>query len=311
MAFGLPSLARAQSYPDRSRPIRGIAPASAGTTTDSVARVYAQALSEILGTSVVIDNRAGAQGVIGLQAVKTAPPDGYTIMFTSISTQAINPHLFKQIGYDALADFIPLAGTMKSILLMNAGSSVKANSAREFIAAAKANPGKYAVGSISATTRLAGEMFAKAAGISLLSVPYKSHSDLTSDLLSGRIDLYFADQGAIGPYYKMGLRSLAACSSARSKSLPDVPTMQEQGVAGLEIIGWHGAYAPANTPRAITSVLQDALRQASNSKPVRNYFSTFGTEPLELVGEEFAAYNRAEFERWGVAVREAGLAGTL
>jgi tripartite-type tricarboxylate transporter receptor subunit TctC len=309
--LGLPSLTLAQSFPDKSKPIKGIAPAAAGTTVDTLARAYAQAMSEILGTNVVIENRAGAEGVIGLQAAKTAAPDGYTIMFTSVSTQSVNPHLFKELTYDPLKDFIPLGGTMKVPLLMNAGPKLPFKTAREFVEAAKAEPGKYTYASISATTRLSGEMFAKAAGIKLLNVPYKSFADFVSDVLAGRTNIYFADGAAVLPYAAQGMRSLATATATRVARFPDLPTMAEQGVPGLDIVGWHAAYVPANTPAAVVTVLRDALQKAVSSKVVKDYISNSGNEPLALFGEEFAAFQRAEYDKWGRAVRDAGLAGTL
>lgn len=310
--LGMPPPASAQSFPDKTKPIKGLCPFPAGSTADTVGRAYAQAMSEILGANVVIENRPGAEGVIGLQAAKTAPADGYTMLFTSLSTQVVNPHLFKRLTYDPLKDFIPLAGTIKSVLLMNVGPSLSSfKSAQEFIEAAKANPGKYSCASVSATTRLAGQMLAKAAGIKLLNVPYKNWSDLTSDLLSGRVDILVADGPAVVPYLKLGMRSLAAAASTRVPSLPEVPTLQEQGVPGPDIVGWHAAYVPAKTPAAVVTTLRDAVRQAAKSRVVKDYFSTFGVEPLDLASEEFAAFQRAEFDKWGEAVREAGLQGTL
>ena len=310
--LGLPPLARAQSFPDKSKPIVGIVAYAAGSGVDVVARAYAQGMSEALGTNVVVENRPGAEGVIGMQAAKSAVPDGHTILFTSISTQTVNPHLFKRPPYDALNDFTPLAGTVKVTLLLNASPSLGAfKSAREFIQAAKAAPGKYSYASISATTRLAAEMFAKAAGIKLLNIPYKNFSDLTSDLASGRVDLLMADASGVGAAYKQGVRPLAAASLKRLPSMPDVPTFEEQGLAGLEIIGWHGAYAPAKTPAPVVARLRQAVQQAAKSKSVRDYCTTFGVETLELAGEEFAAFQRAEFDKWGKAVRDAGLQGTF
>jgi tripartite-type tricarboxylate transporter receptor subunit TctC len=309
--YGLPSLVLAQTFPDKTKPIKGIAPYSAGSAVDVVARAYAQAMSEILGTNVLIENRAGAEGVIGLQAVKTAPTDGYTMLFTSLSTQVVNPHMFKQLTYDPLKDFIPLAGTMKSIQLMNSGPSLPFKTTREFIEAAKAKPGKYTYASISATTRLTAQMFAKAADIKLLNVPYRSFSDLTADLLSGRVDLLFADGPSVMPFVKQGLRVLAALSPTRSPSLPDIPTMQEQGVPALEVIGWHGAYVPAKTPSDVVTVLRDAVVKASSSKHVTDYFKSVSVEPLPLVGDKFAEFQAAEYEKWGKAVNDAGLKGSL
>jgi tripartite-type tricarboxylate transporter receptor subunit TctC len=310
--LGLPWPAAAQAFPDKGRPIRGIAPAPVGSTVDTLARAYAQAMGEILGATIVIENRPGAEGSIGMQAVKSSPADGHTLLFTSSSTQVVSPHLYKQMPYDPLKDFIPLGGTMKVTLLMVVGPSLASfKSMKEFVEAAKASPEKYSYASVSSTTRLAAEVIAKAAGIKLLNVPYRSYSDLTADLIGGRVDFLVADVPSTAPLYKQGVRPFAVAGSSRLAAVADVPTLQEQGVAGVELIGWHAAYAPANTPAQAVAALRDALRQATRSKVVRDFYSTFGTEPLDLVGEDFAAFQRTEFDRWGKAVREAGMQGIL
>jgi tripartite-type tricarboxylate transporter receptor subunit TctC len=221
----------------------------------------------------------------------------------------MNPHLFKALPYDPLKDFIPLAGTMKSALLMNVGPSVPFKSAKEFFAAAKANPGKYTYASVSATTRLGGFMLAKAAGITMVNVPYKNYGDLISNLLAGKIDVLMADAPGVGAYYSQGVRSLASCTVKRVR--PELPTLDEEGLKGLEIYGWHGTYVPANAPAAAVTALREAVRQAARSKYVKDYLTNFGVEPLDLVGDQFAAFQQAEYDKWGAAIREAGMAGTL
>jgi tripartite-type tricarboxylate transporter receptor subunit TctC len=310
-SVGMPGLAFAQTtFPDKTKTIKGIVPFSAGSTVDTLARAYAQALSEILGTNVVIDNRPGAEAVIGLQAAKTAPADGYTILFTSVSSQSVNPHLFKQLTYDPIKDFTALGGTMKVPFLMIAGPNFPFKSVKDFVVAAKAAPDKYSYASISATTRLAGEMFARAAGVKLLNVPYKTFADLISDTLANRVNFFFADGGAMVPYVAQGMRGVAACTKTRITRFPDIPTMESEGVP-FQLEGWHAAYAPANTPPAVLSVLRDALRKAESSKVVKDYLANGGNEPMNLIGEDFAKFERSEYEKWGKAVRDAGLAGTL
>jgi len=309
-AMGMPGMGFAQSFPDKSKTIKGIVPYSAGATVDTLARAYAQAMSEVLGTNVVIDNRPGAEAVIGIQAAKSAPADGYTILFTSVSTQSVNPHLFKQLTYDPVKDFVPLGGTMKVPFLMIVGPNLPYKSVKEFVAAAKAQPGKLSYASVSATTKLAGEMFARAAGIKLLNIPYKNFADLISDTLANRVSCFFADGGAITPYAAQGMRGMAACTKTRLARFPDVPTMEQEGI-DFQLFGWHAAYAPANTPPAALAVLRDALRKAEGSKVVKDYFAMGGTEPMNLIGDDFAAFERAEYDRWGKAVRDAGLAGTM
>lgn len=310
--LGLPSLALAQAYPDKGKPIKVIVPFPVGASVDASARAYSQAMGEILGATFVVDNRTGADGVIGLQAVKQAAPDGYTMLFTSISTQAVNPHLFKQLSYDPLKDFTPLAATLKGTLMLCVGPSMSSfKSAREFADAAKASPGKYTYASVSATTRLAGEMIGKAVGAKLLNVPYRNYADLVSDLLSGRVDMVVADLPTATSYLKQGMRPLGVVASTRIPGLPAVPTFQEQGIPGLDLVGWHGAYVPANTPVAVVATLRDAVVRAAKSKVVKDFNSNNGVEPLDLVGDQFAAFQRAEYEKWGRAAREAGLQGTL
>lgn len=310
-AIGAPSLTFAENFPDRAKPIRGISPVGAGSSVDTMARAYARAMTEILGANVVIENRAGAEGVIAMDAVKNAPPDGYTILFTTVSTQAINPHLFKRLSYDPQADFVPLAGTAKTSLFLNLGPSTSFKTTREFFAAAKANPGRYSIGSVSATTRLAAQMVAKAAGIELLPVPYKNFADAMTNLAGGQLDAIIVDAAAAWPYYKQGVRPVAATGATRVSILQDVETLQEQGLAGFELLGWFAAYAPARTPAAVVNVLTDAVRRASKSKYLQDFYAAFAMEPLDLAGEQLAAFQRTEIQKWGNAVRDAGLAGTL
>ena len=308
--FGLPAPGLAQAFPDKSRPIKGIVPFSAGATVDALARIYAVQMGEILGTSILIDNRPGAEAVIGVQAAKAAPADGYTILFASSSTQVVNPHLFKKLPYEPMKDFTPLGGTMKTPLMMITGPKFPHKSVKEVIAAARAEPGKFSYGSVSSTTRLAGEMFAKAAGIKLLNVPYKSFSDFITDTLANRIDFFFADAAALLPNVSLGMRGLAICAPTRASRLPDIPTMAQEGLP-LDIIGYQAAYVPAGTPPAVVAILRDAVRKAEGTRAVREFIANTGNEVMNLIGDDFAAFERAEYDKWGRAVRDAGMAGML
>lgn len=309
--LGLPRLAFGQvAFPDKSKTIKAIVPFATGATVDVLGRIYAQQVGQTLGTTVVVENRPGAEGVLGVLAIKTAPADGYTYLCASISTQVVNPHLFKQPPYDSQKDFIPIAGTMKNPFVMIAGPNFPFKTVKEFVAAAKSEPGKFTFASISSATRLAGEMFAKAAGIQLLNVPYKNQSDFISDTLANRVNFFFADPGNLITNMPLGMRGLAVCTKSRLARLPDIPTMENQGIQ-LEIVGYHSAYVAAGTPSNARGALIDAFRKAEASKAVRDYIATTGNEPMTLFGDEFAAYERAEYDRWGRAAREAGLAGTL
>jgi tripartite-type tricarboxylate transporter receptor subunit TctC len=309
--LGWPCSVLAQAaYPDKSKPIRAIVPLSAGSTVDALARVYAQQMGEILGTTFVVDNRAGAESVIGIQAVKSMPADGYTVMFSSISTQLVNPHLFKQLAYDPFKDFAPLGGTMRTPLIMMAGPKFAFKSVREFVAAAKAAPEKYTYASISSTTRLSGAIFASAAGIKLLNVPYKDFGGMIGDVLENRIDVVFLDGAGLKSNTGLGMRGMAVCAKVRSASFPDVPTMEEQGVP-IEVIGYHSAYVLAGTPPAALATLRDALRKAEGTKAVRDFIASTGNEIMNLHGEAFGTWERGEFDKWGKAARDSGLAGTM
>lgn len=309
--LALPSLSLAQAaYPDKSKSIRAIVPFSAGSTVDALARVYAQQMGEALGTTIIIDNRAGAESTIGIQAIKQLPADGYTILFSSISTQLVNPQLFKQLSYDPFKDFEPLGGTMRTPLIMMAGPKFPFKTVREFVTAARAAPEKYTYASISSTTRLSGAIFAGGAGIKLLNVPYKDFSGLIADVLENRVDVVFLDGAGLKPNIPLGMRGLGVAAKVRSASFPDVPTLEQEGVP-IEIIGYHSAYARAGTPAAALAALRDALRKAEGTKAVRDFIASTGNEVMNLNGEAFGNWERGEVDKWAKAAKDAGLAGTL
>lgn len=304
-----PSLA--QAFPDKSRPIKLVIPFGPGTSTDLLGRAVARAMNEAYGVNVVVDNRVGADGAIGMQATKQAAPDGYTFAITTLSTQVVGPHLYKQLPYDALADFIPLAGVARTPLMFNFSPTVPIKTVAEFVAAAKASPEKFTFGSASTTTRLVGEIFQNVVGVKLLNVPYKAFSDTMTDLTTGRIDLVFVDPATAGPFYAQGVRPLAITSPARSTKFPQVPTAAEAGVPGFEIGGWFAAYAPAKTPAQAVAAMREMLVAAQASKYVQEVHANFAMQALALSGDALAAFQREEFDRWGKAAKAAGLVGTL
>lgn len=307
----LPALGLAESWPNKSRPIRVFAPFGAGTSTDVLARAVARGVSERYGVDVVIDNRPGGEGVIGVNALLGAAPDGYNILFTSLSTQVLNPHLFKALPYDPLKDMIPLAGLASTPLMVNFGKSTTFKTVGEFIAAAKSQPGKYSIGSSSATTRVAGVMLSTAAGIETLSVPYSNFTNAMTDLAAGEIDVVIVDAATAGSFYKHGVRPLATTSARRSELLPDVPTLQEAGVKGFDLTGWFAAYAHVNTPPAIVAALREMIRDGVNSQYVSDVYRTTGMQLLDIAGEPLASFQERELDKWGEAIRAAGLENTL
>ncbi|MGE4238890.1 Bug family tripartite tricarboxylate transporter substrate binding protein [Ramlibacter sp.] len=306
LAVGAGSAA-AQSYPDKSKPIRIVVPFNAGTSTDSIGRALARGMSDVAGVNVVVENIPGAEAVLGARAVKQAAPDGYTLLLTTLSTHAVNPHMIPNLPYDAVKDFTPITGVAKGPLVAAVGPKFPFASAREFIVAARANPGKYTVGSASATTRLAGEMLAQAAGIQVLSVPYKSFSDLMTNLISGEIHTMIIDIGTMKPFVASGMRPLLNVSGRRIAAFPNVPTAQEEGMPSYEVSVWFATYFPASTPAATTSRMRELIAEAMKTKHVTDVLSTFSLDPMPLSGKEFDAFQRSELDKWGAAVKASNL----
>lgn len=223
-----------QAFPDK--PIRVIVPFNSGTVTDLLARELGQALSGVAKQPVVVENRTGAEGSIGGQAVLSAEPDGYTLMLSSFSISVLDPLLKKNLPYDPVKDFTPVCGIAKIDNILNMTTALPYRSIAEFLAAAKTQPGKFSFGYSSAATRLAGELFQQSAGIKLLSVPYRATGAGLTDVGSGQVDMFFIDQTSAKAFYQTGkVRPMAVAGSARLKSLPDVPAATEVGIPGYAI----------------------------------------------------------------------------
>jgi tripartite-type tricarboxylate transporter receptor subunit TctC len=252
----------------------------------------------------VVENKPGAEGVIGVQAAKSAPPDGYTIMMTSNSTQVLNVLMLRKIPYDPVADFVPLVGAGTIPVVMYVGAASPFKTAQEFVAAARANPGKYTFGSFSTTGRMAVEMLEQYGGIKLLPVPYKTQSEVLTAVSSGELDMAFATVLSANAFNNSGrIRALGVSSTSRLKDLPNVPTLREQGLPNYSFTSWLATYAPAKTPPAISSALLDILQKASRTTVVQEALAKYGIDPLNLSGEQLTAMQRAEVEKWGKLVR--------
>lgn len=302
--FALSCASNAQGYPDKTRPIRLVVPFGAGSGTDLIARAYARAMTEQAGVNMVVDNKPGAEGVIGVEAVKSAPADGYTLLIANTSTHVLNVHMLAKIPYDPVADFIPVSGVAKFGLVINAGPSTKFQSARELLEAARANPGKYSYGSGTASTRLAMEMFEYLGKVKMLSVPYKAMTQATTALAAGEIDILVNDVATGKPHYQTGrVRPLAATGKDRLAALPTVPTVREQGIENYDLSGWFAMFLPANTPAPIVTALRNMLRDASHSKYVTDSLATNSYEPLDMEPAQLLAMERADIERWGKLLR--------
>jgi tripartite-type tricarboxylate transporter receptor subunit TctC len=297
-------------YPDR--PIRMIAPSSPGGPVDVMARVVAQGLTEILGQQLVVDNRAGAGGLIGSELVATAVPDGYTIMFGFSGPLVIVPHVTAKTPYNPLKDFAPVSLTLQAPYILLVHPGLPAKSVKELIALARERPGKlnFASGGTGTGIHLAGELFKSTAGINIVHVPYKGAGPGMTALLANEIDMMFNGVAPAVPHVKSGrLRVLAVSSAKRSTLLPDVPTVAEAGGLKYDTSGWYGVLAPAKTPRAIVNTLHGAVVKTLATPAVKDAFARQGVETVGSTPEEFARFIREEWVKWEKVIKAAGIKG--
>jgi tripartite-type tricarboxylate transporter receptor subunit TctC len=298
----------ATAYPDR--PIRLVVPAAPGGAIDVVGRIVAQRLSEVIGASVLVDNRAGANNIIGTEIVARAQPDGYTLLITA-GAHTINPAVYRKLPYDALKDFAPISHLAYSgglVVVVPLGSPIR--SIAQLIEAARAAPGSIAYGSagVGNSMHLAGELFQSLAGVKLNHVPYKGGGPAVNDLLAGQIQLVFGGSPTVMPMVQAGrLRPIAFTGRKRSPELPDVPTVEEAGLKGYEMSGWYGLYGPRGTPRAIVERLSAAARTVVGMPDVRERFAGLNLEPVGSTPEAFAAFLREDLEKYRKIAQAAGI----
>ena len=296
--------AHAQEYP--SKPLRFIVPFPPGGV-DTVGRIVAQELSSQLGQPVVVDNRGGAAGTIGASIVANARPDGYTVLFSNISL-AINVTLFAKLPYDTFKDFAPVShiGRQPNLLVVHPG--VAAKSVKEFIALAKAQPGKLNYGSGGANTMLAIELFKLATSTDITGVPYNGIGPAMIALLGGQLQMTMSPMVSSLPHVQSGkLRALGISDTRRSALLPELPTISEAGVPGYEFFNWYGVWVPAATPRAAVQKLNRAVTRALDAAIVKKQFAAQGLEGKATAPEEFATYLKSEVSKFAGAVKAARL----
>lgn len=305
--LGLTSgLAMAEAFP--SRAITFVVPFAAGSATDQLARALGQSVTTETGQPVVVENKAGASGMIAAAAVAKAPADGYTVLITTNTTHAANEHLYKKLSYDPVKDFAPITALGKGgqVLVVNPASSYK--SVAELIAEARKSPGKLSFGSGSSSSRIAGELFQQMAGVQILHVPYKSNPNAITDLLGGQINMMFADMSTGVPQVQSEkLRALGVTASKRSPMLPNVPTIAEGGVAGYEMGYWFAAYSPAGTPPAAVQRLNELLVRATASTQAKGFFAGSGSEAFTSTPDGLAQFQAAETRKWGGIIKAAGI----
>jgi tripartite-type tricarboxylate transporter receptor subunit TctC len=298
--------ANAAGFPDR--PIKLIVPFGPGGPPDVSARIIAAYLSEHLGT-VVVENHAGAGGTLAARLVATSPPDGHTLLAGTAGSLSISPQLYKSAGVDPIKDFSAVALVSSAPLVLAIQKSVPAHNVKELVAYANANPGKLNYGAVIGTPpHLSGEMFKHITGANIVFVPYKSAAQATTDVLAGQMNMTFEGTTAIVPFIKSGqLRALAVTSPQRIPEIPDVPTMDELGYAGMPPDSWQAIVAPAGTPADIVAKINAVVNQGLATPEVRGKIVELGGEPEPKSVQEFADFLASQYKRWGEVIRVTGV----
>ena len=303
----VPFAAAAQAPEWPSRPVRFIVPYPPGGPTDIMGRIVAQAVQGPLGQPFVVENRAGANGLIGSEQAARAAPDGTTFLVNA-SAHVIVPHLTPNMPIDVLADFVPVTNIAAVPLWLVVNPALPVRSVAEFIAYARANPGRisYASSSSGGATHLAGELFKQMTGTDMVHVPYRGSGPAVQDLIAGNVQAMFDSVPSSAASARDGrLRALAVTTKNRIAPFPDLPTIAEAGVPGYEISTWYGIWAPVRTPPAIINRLQQAVAAAARNPETRARFDALGAEPVADSPEDYARFVRAEYDRWGKLVRDA------
>ncbi|MFM8863537.1 MAG: Bug family tripartite tricarboxylate transporter substrate binding protein [Limnohabitans sp.] len=297
--------ALAQAYPNK--PIKAIVPFAAGSATDQIGRTFAQKMSETLGQPIVIENRAGVNGMLGADAVAKAAPDGYTIMVGTNSTNAALKSLMKKLPYDQDTAFAPIGYIGSVPLIVAVNNDVPVKNLRELVALAKSKPTQLTFASASTSQRVSTEMLQSMAGIEMTHVPYKSGPAAMTDLIGGQVNLFTADFAVMLPQVKAGkIRGLAVTSMQRSKAIPELPTVNEAlGLKDYELIAYFAMFAPAGTPADVIARLNRALNAAAADKDIIEKFSAIGFETSPGTPEALAQRNRLETAKWAKAIRDA------
>lgn len=297
----------AAGYPER--PVRLVVPFAPGGTNDVIGRIVAEKLAARLGQPFVVDNRAGANSVVGSEIVAGANPDGHTLLIVAAGF-AINPSLRRKLPYDTVRDFAPIGLVGGGPYLMVVHPSVPAKTVNEFITWVKARPGQvnYASVGVGSPPHLAAELLKITAGIDMQQIPYKGGGAVLPDLIAGRVSMFFGSISTLQPHVQTGkLRAIAVTTVQRATAMPELPTFIEAGLAGYEVNGWYGLLAPGKTPRAIVSRLNAELREVLADADTRQRFQQRGMDPAPGPAQEFAALIRSEMAKWAKVIRAAGI----
>jgi len=308
LAAALCGAANAQPYP--GKPIRIVTPYNPGGTADIMARIVAQRLTEAWGQPAVVENRAGASGMIGTDLVAKAAPDGYTLLAAYVTEIAIVPALYPKAAYDPLKDLAPVALTALTPMVLVINPAIPAKSVREFSALAKAKPGLYAYASAGggSPAHLAGELLQRAAGIQLTHVPYKGGGQALTDTLAGHTAMFFSSMPSAIPHIKAGkLRAIAVSSARRATAMPDVPTVAESGGFEFDITAWNGLFAPAGTPREIVNKINAEVVRGLTAPEMSEKLSREGADTASWPADQFRTFVHGEVAKFSAIIREAGV----
>lgn len=300
----------APDWPSKNKPITIVVPFPAGSGSDTLARMLAREVGTQTGASVVVENKPGGSTIIGAQYVAQQPSDGHTLLFTIVVTHTQNPHLFEKLPYDPFKDFTPILQAVRSATVLEANKDAPFNTTKELIAYAKAHPGKVNFGSysIGSTSHLNGEILKQNAGIDIVHVPYKGTSDASRALLAGEVQVYFDGTATAVEKWKAGqVKLLGPATDKRLSVLPDLPTLEEQGLPGLNIVGWQGLFAPGNMPPELAEKIAAVFRSALQSPKVMEYIQAGGNEPSGAGPAEYARIVRNDYDRWGKVIQDAGI----
>ena len=308
MALAASAFASAQDYP--SRPVRIVVPYPPGGPTDVIVRVVGNRLSESLGQPVVIENRAGASGMIGAELVAKAPPDGYTLLVNP-SIHVILPSLVPKMQYDAIKDFTHITLLVSVPLFLVVNNSLPVKNVQDLIAYAKANPGKlnFASASGGSSSQLAGEQFKLFAGVQMQHIPYKGSTPALTDVMGGQVQMMFDSTPSAMPFVKSGkLRALAVTTAKRTMAAPDIPSMAESGLPGFDHSNWYGVWGPSGLPREVVTKLSAAIAATMQKKEVRDRLIDLGADPVDGISpSQFEAYAQSELARFAKIVKQAGV----
>lgn len=305
-----PTAVLPQAYPNK--PIRLIVPFPPGGGVDFIGRIVGQKLSERLGQQVAVDNRAGANGIVGLELLKQSPPDGYTIAAASAGPLTVNPFIYSKLPYDTLKDFTAIANMVNFPLLLVSHPSLPVKNVRELIALAKAKPGQVTYSSPGSgnSAHLAAELFNSMAKVNILHIPYKGTAPAVLAVLSGEAQLTYSSIPTILPHVRANkVRALGVGNAQRVPSLPEFPTIAESGLPGYEAYAWGGMIGPANMPKDVVARLNKEIVEILKQKDVADRLLAEGTVPTPSTPEEFTAYMKTELKKWGDVVKMANIKG--